>query len=237
MTRESKFLDRLAIVLFLLTIITRFTSGYLGIPLVPLVVVTLIFTFLLILFNKIKIGKVHHHELSLIYILVLYTPITLLWTDSPSYGFSKLSIFLPIVLTSLLIAKFILFDFKFFKIFYSFLFIFLIIITILNGAFDRIILSLNDNTRFILDEGAVNSSVSIANFFGFSLIILSSFFLEAQKTYTKLIIVFFLVTGLTFLFFTGARGPLGALVLSYLLFKLINANRIYSSIGLICFFL
>ena len=236
MRRDSKVFNQIAVALFVITIVTRLTSAYLGLSLIAATIMSLFFVLILFLTKKIKLGVNSYPELTSIYLLLLFIPISLLWTDSPDYGFSKMQIFMPLVLTSILTSKFIISEFDFFKRIYFVLFVIICISLLFGGALARIdLMSVSSGNRFVLDKDAINSSVTIANFFGFSLIMMYGYYADIKKTYMKFIVILTSLLCGYFLFYTGSRGPIVALFFSFLFFRLINNKKRFQLLLLFAF--
>ena len=239
MINKFNFSTTVVLFLFVLVIITRFTSAFLGGSLVSITIFYLVYLIILIFIGKIKISSLLSKEIALLILLIIYLPVTVIWSDSPLYGLDKAYIFLPLILTSLISAKLILLNFSSFVKIYSYLFILIIIILLFNNALGKIALSLSTGSRFYLEEDEINSSVTIANFFGFSIIILSTFYIELKQKYIRIIILALIFISIVFLFFTGSRGPLVALVCSFLFYKIFSTNKkilSFSVLAIIGFF-
>ena len=167
MIKKFNFSTTVVLFLFVLVIITRFTSAFLGGSLVSITIFYLGYLMILIFIGKIKILSFLSKETTLLILFNIYLPVTVIWSDSPLYGLDKAYIFLPLILTSLISAKLILLNFSSFVRIYSYLFILITIILLFNNALSKIELSLSSGSRFYLEEDEINSSVTIANFFGF----------------------------------------------------------------------
>lgn len=237
----DKHTNNLAVVLFSLLLITTFTAEFLGLNLIYLTVLTFIYSLLMIIAEKLKFRRIKSLESFLLLIMLSYIPITMLWTDSPNYGMEKLYLFFPLFIISFILAPVIIKQFDFFKLSYLVIFLLIICILLVNGALNRIVLTLTTGTRFYLDEEAVNSSVTIGHFFGFSILILSSSFAITSNRIIRLGILFLITVSIVFLFFTGARGPLVALIgapIIYFLFLVKRKTFIYVIVlGLLALFL
>lgn len=239
MINKVSFSTKVVLFLFALIIITRFTSAFLGGSLVGITIFSLVYLMMLIIIGKLKILSFPSKEKTLLILLIIYLPVTVIWSDSPLYGLNKAYIFLPLIITSLISAKLILLNFSFFVKIYSYLFILIIIILLFNNALAKIALSLSSGSRFYLEEDEINSSVTVANFFGFSIIILFIYYKELKQKLLKIIILALTLLSIVFLFFTGSRGPLVALVCSFLFYKIFTTNNkilLYSFFAIIIFF-
>lgn len=237
MILKKKYISRSVIVLFVLIIITRYTAEFLGINLLTLILLTAGYVLLLLLTGKLNLIKFNSWISIVFLIIIIYIPVTLLWTDSIGYGIDKIVLFYSLFSISIIITPIILDEFNDFKKIYSLFFFIVIMLLLFNGALSRITLTLTTGKRFYLEQDALNSSVTIGNFLGFSILLVSSNFKKNQSSFYRLFLVLLLVLGTIFLFFTGSRGPLFALICSPIIYSILASGRKSVIIFLLLFLL
>lgn len=184
--------------------------------------------------------------LTLLFFLLILIFSSLLWTDAPIYGLNK---FINLLITVILFYTIFNTINNNYKLFYYSMFLFWIIYLINLyfefGSFTNLLTSLDLRFRLGMELGeAINSlhPISISRYLGFQLLCLFIWIIVIRnfKTpyFSYLLIVPLLSISFIYLFFSGTKTPLLALILAISIFVLLSkrSKKIFSYIFLsLCF--
>lgn len=150
-----------------------------------------------------------------------------LWTNAPTYGFSKIYLLYSIIIATSAWMGTWARRYQDFRWVYSVIYIMALIYFYATGGLQRIQEKLA-HSYFRLDLTDGTNAIVIGTFFGFGLINLLSF-LSFRKHHSRTFIlnffllknaalIIFSIFSIVMMFFTGSKGPLLAVLLSFLLY-------------------
>lgn len=178
--------------------------------------------------------------INLVFLLLVLLLFSILWSDAPNYGLTKIiNVFITCILFYIIFETI---NKKFELFFYTniiFWIIFILNLYIEFGSFLNLLNSLDLRFRLGMEMGESISSlhpISITRYLGFLLLSLITWVIIVKKFNVNLYFYFLslpiIVISIIYMFFSGTKAPILALVLSIITFIIFskNSKRIYSLI-------
>lgn len=208
----SKDIERILLLLFSIGVGLRFSGGTLPFikPIILIVTVVLLYFFYKVSsVNSLK-NERPNYSISLI-LFLLYLLFSVTYTYSINYGLSKVLILTLWLVSFTTLSKLIIDNFYHFLLF-TFVSLVIVLLLFYNSFGSPLEIMKNVYSFYRLQDEETNPN-SYSRFLGFG--VLASLFLlsyQKDKKYMVILIIPFIALALSYMFFSGSKGPLLALI-------------------------
>lgn len=220
---KGKTLDGLIFILISLFFNVKFSGDFIPLSITILLVLAVsIISVRRFIFPFFSIHRITLGHISLGIFLLFYI-FSITWTNAPNYAIRKIYLFFPILLLALFWGNSWAMNYRRFRYIYSIVYVVILVYFYLSGGISKIQEQLVFG-YFRLNLTEDTNAIVIGTFFGFGAINLLSFFSYRHKwnmvsilkkvSYLVLLIIP-IIFSIVMLFFTGSKGPMLALVVSF----------------------